>query len=163
MTKVFILLGSNLGDKYVLINKAINSLVLEAGQLITASDIFFSAPWGYDSDNQFYNAVIQMETHLNPENLLQKCIEIEQKLGRKQKEKPEYEDRSIDIDILFFGKQIINLPELVIPHPRMHLRKFTLLPLHQIAPNFIHPIFQKRVSQLLNECDDNSKVEMLIK
>jgi 2-amino-4-hydroxy-6-hydroxymethyldihydropteridine diphosphokinase len=163
MTKVFILLGSNLGDKFVLINKAINSLVLEAGELITASDIFFSAPWGYDSTNHFYNAVIQMETILNSEELLQKCIEIEQKLGRKQKEKPEYEDRSIDIDILFFGKQIINLPELVIPHPRMHLRKFTLLPLRQIAPDFIHPIFQKSVSQLLNECDDDSKVEMLSK
>lgn len=163
MTKVFILLGSNLGDKYVLINKAIKSLVLEAGQLITVSDIFFSAPWGYESENQFYNAVIQLETILNPEKLLQKCIEIEQKLGRELKEKPDYEDRNIDIDILFYGQQIINLPDLIIPHPRMHLRKFTLLPLHQIAPDFIHPIFQKSVSQLLNECDDDSKVEMLIK
>jgi 2-amino-4-hydroxy-6-hydroxymethyldihydropteridine diphosphokinase len=163
MTKVFILLGSNLGDKFVLINKAINSLVLEAGELITASDIFFSAPWGYDSTNHFYNAVIQMETNLNPDELLQKCIEIEQKLGRKEKEKPEYEDRIIDIDILFYGQQIIHLPDLTIPHPRMHLRKFTLLPLHQIAPDFIHPIFQKSISQLLNECEDDSKVEMLIK
>jgi len=163
MTKVFILLGSNLGDKFVLINKAINLLVLEAGELITASDIFFSAPWGYDSTNHFYNAVIQMETNLNPDELLQKCIEIEQKLGRKEKEKPEYEDRIIDIDILFYGQQIIHLPDLTIPHPRMHLRKFTLLPLRQIAPDFIHPIFQKSISQLLNECEDDSKVEMLIK
>ncbi|MEY4875951.1 MAG: 2-amino-4-hydroxy-6-hydroxymethyldihydropteridine diphosphokinase, partial [Bacteroidota bacterium] len=116
------------------------------------SSIYRTKAWGNENQNDFLNQCLIIETELSAESCLQKILLIEQNLGRKREEK--WGPRTIDIDILFFNSEIVDKPNLQIPHPYLHLRRFTLAPLHELIPDFIHPILKKNISELLLHCKD---------
>jgi len=115
-------------------------------------------PWGFESNDLFWNQVLEISTNLSPEEVLVQTQQIELELGRIRKP-DQYDSRLIDIDILFYGDQIISLENLIVPHPRIQERKFALVPLCEIASELIHPVFQKSIRQLLEECADKLNVE----
>ena len=142
----YLSLGSNLGDKNRHLNDAILLLAKRVGKLRTVSSFRTTEPWGYKSDNTFVNAVILVQSTLSPMELLAATQQIEIDMGRQQKTVNSYSDRIIDIDILLYNNEIIDLPELKIPHPLILERDFVLLPLTEIAPDLIHPVTLKRFS-----------------
>jgi len=153
MATIYLLLGGNLGDKERIFSEARISLIDRVGEIRLQSAVYETEPWGFESPDLFWNQVLEISTSLPPEEVLAQTQMIEQELGRIRKE-PQYSSRVIDIDILFYGNQIINQENLVIPHPRIQERKFTLVPLCEIAPNYIHPVFQKSIRQLFGESTD---------
>lgn len=156
--KAFILLGGNIGDVLNYFQKSIES-ISKNSTIVKQSSIVQSKAWGFESDDLFLNQVIEIDTQLTPEELLQNLHLIEQKLGRKRISNA-YSDRTIDLDILYYGEAIIDNNALTIPHPRLHLRRFTLVPLAEIAPNYIHPILLQSNKQLLAVCQDDAIVEL---
>lgn len=159
--KIIILLGGNLGDSRSFFKKALLHFEEKGYQLIKHSSLFRSEAWGYDSKNSYLNQVLILEKEEILQNILADCLDIEKQLGRVRNVKQTYTDRPIDIDILYVDDQIITSPELILPHPRLHLRRFTLAPLAEILPDFIHPILQKDHKSLLLLCEDLSKVEAI--
>ena len=155
--KLYILLGGNLGDKRKVFSETQNKLNGLVGKITAQSAIYETEPWGFESADIFWNQVLEISTRLFPEEVLFQTQQIELELGRIRKS-DQYDSRIIDIDILFFGEQIIHLENLIIPHPRLQGRKFALVPLCEIAPKLIHPVFQKSIQQLLDECPDKLKV-----
>jgi len=149
MALVYLSLGTNLGDKEQNLNNAIVQLSKQVGDVLKQSAFFASEPWGFDSKNEFLNAVILINTSLSPVELLKKTQEIETGLGRKTKSTVGYSDRLIDIDILFYDNLIIDEAELKIPHPFIAERDFVLIPLSEIAPELIHPVSGKSISELI--------------
>jgi len=158
MIKLYILLGGNLGDKQLIFSEARAMLSQQVGTITNQSAIYETEPWGFESTDIFWNQAIEMSTDLSPEEVLQQTKQIEQALGRIRKAN-QYDSRTIDIDILFYGDQIIELKNLIVPHPRIQERKFALAPLSEINPKLIHPVFLKNIQQLLEECTDPLKVE----
>jgi 2-amino-4-hydroxy-6-hydroxymethyldihydropteridine diphosphokinase len=159
MASVYLGLGSNLGERLDHIRLAsahINGLI---GRISTASGIYETEPWGYESKNAFLNQVIMVDSDLLPQQVMQAIGAIEQKMGRSG-EAGKYTDRIIDIDLLFYDDHIIFTCALNIPHPRIAGRKFVLKPLAEIAADMIHPVLNKSISQLLAECEDNGRVEL---
>ncbi len=158
MIKLYLLLGGNLGDKKKIFYEARTALKNQVGKITAQSDIYETEPWGFESADLFWNQILEIATNLSPEEVLRQTQQIEIELGRIRK-LSQYSSRIIDIDILFYGEEIIQLPNLVIPHPRVQERKFALVPLNEIAPDLKHPVFQKTISQLLTECTDQLRVE----
>jgi 2-amino-4-hydroxy-6-hydroxymethyldihydropteridine diphosphokinase len=152
-----LLLGSNVGKKAQNLKIAKNLIEQEAGHLIRLSSVYRTEPWGNSSQDLFYNQVLLVETDLLPSSLLEKILSIEMQMGRIRDQK--WGPRLIDIDILDYNGQIIQNSELIVPHPFMHERMFTLIPLKEIASEWKHPVFHKTVSQLIQECKDTNKVE----
>jgi 2-amino-4-hydroxy-6-hydroxymethyldihydropteridine diphosphokinase len=157
MNTVFLLTGSNLGDSIRHIYSAADSIDNTLGRVLKKSHIYRSESWGYKSSKVFYNQCIELETKFSPQAILEKVLKVEMDMGRVRIGKG-YSDREIDIDILFFGEEIIEDEELYIPHPRMHLRRFALVPMAEIALDFIHPVLKKSISELLTICQDKSLV-----
>jgi 2-amino-4-hydroxy-6-hydroxymethyldihydropteridine diphosphokinase len=131
----------------------------EIGNLIAKSKIYETAPWGKTTQPHFLNQALEIESLLSPKELLVKVKSIEQALGRTRLEK--WGERSIDIDIIYFGDKVIDSSDLVIPHLHLTERKFVLVPLAEISPEFIHPILQKTNTELLKECNDILDVRRL--
>jgi 2-amino-4-hydroxy-6-hydroxymethyldihydropteridine diphosphokinase len=156
---VYLLLGSKLGDRQQNLMYAKQEISREIGPIITGSAIYKTAAWGNVKQPDFYNQVIQVKCGLNPQELLTKILEIEKGAGRERKER--WGARTLDIDILFYEDLIMESESLKIPHPEIQNRKFTLLPLAEIAGEFIHPITKKTISQLLAESRDNLSVEKI--
>lgn len=149
MSLTYLSLGSNLGDKRGNIEKALALITERVGDVLALSDFYETQSWGYVSQNRYMNAVVGVETTLKPEELLFVTQEIERKTGRTQKTVGgAYHDRLIDIDILLYDNLILQTPQLTIPHPLMHQRKFVLQPLSQIAPVLMHPVFGKTIAEL---------------
>ena len=141
MAIVYLSLGSNKDDRIGYIQQANLQLgAIDGVEIIRTSAFYESEPWNMKSDNWFVNAVVELKTTLTPHQLLEQCQRIEKQLGRKPSKPGEYEDRTIDIDILFYKKEIINEPDLIIPHKYLHLRAFTLVPLLELIPDFEHPV-----------------------
>lgn len=141
MTTVYIGLGSNKGNKRRNLIVASALLAERAGDISALSGFYETAPYGFVSDEFFLNAALQLETDLSPQELLRLTQEIEKELGRTQKsQNQQYEDRTIDIDLLFYGDLVLNTEELVLPHPQLHERLFVLEPLSEIAPDLVHPL-----------------------
>ena len=150
--ELFLGLGTNTGEREKNMTEAIERLSLRFGIPIAQSEVIESEAWGYDSPNKYLNGVILFRTSLPPTEILNITEEIERELGRKQKTlNGNYCDRPIDIDILFYGNECIDTPRLTIPHRLLHKRLFVLEPLAGIAPQFIHPILEKSIGQLLDE------------
>lgn len=124
-------------------------LAERVGDVLALSGFYETEPWGFQSDNTFLNAALRLETTLSPLELLKATQQIELEMGRTQKSNGAYHDRIIDIDILLYDDLILQTPELTLPHPLMHERPFVMEPLAEIAPNVIHPVFNKSVISLM--------------
>lgn len=160
MIKLYLLLGGNLGNKQQVFAEARTRLEKQVGIISAQSAIYETEPWGFESEDLFWNQALELKTTLSPEEVLKQTQLIELELGRIRKEK-QYDSRIIDIDILFFGDQIIKTANLTVPHPRIQERKFALVPLCEIAADFIHPLFRKSIRELLDECPDQLKVKRI--
>jgi 2-amino-4-hydroxy-6-hydroxymethyldihydropteridine diphosphokinase len=157
MIKLYILLGGNLGDKQKVFSDARARLNQQVGTITNQSAIYETEPWGFESDDIFWNQVLEILTSFSPEEVLQQTQQIERALGRIRKTN-QYDSRIIDIDILFYGDHIIQTENLIVPHPRVQERRFALAPLNEIASELIHPVMKKSIRQLLEECSDSLKV-----
>jgi len=157
-----LLLGSNLGKRSWNLHQARELIAESIGSIEAVSSIYETAPWGYDSQNGFLNQCITLWSEMDPCGILDSIHLIEAKLGR-QGRSPEYTDRQIDIDILFYGDMVLSLPDLQIPHSKIQDRRFSLVPLAEILPDFEHPILRKKISTLLSECMDKGKVKRIEK
>jgi len=147
---VYIALGSNLGNRLANLKNAIANFTPQM-EVQMKSPVYETPPWGYVEQPPFLNQVVMVETYLDPENLLRHLKRLEMVLGRE----PNFQNgpRLIDLDILFYDDLVLDTPPLVIPHPRMAQRAFVLVPLNDIAPDFIHPVMGKPVSELLLDVD----------
>jgi len=153
-----LLLGSNLGDRQKNIFSALNQIFRVCGKIKKESSLYESEPWGFSEAENFYNIAILLETGFSASDLLYKILNIEKKLGRIRDKSNGYTSRIIDIDILFYNNAIINEHNLVIPHPLIQQRRFALLPVSEIIPKWIHPIFNLTAEELLINCPDKSRV-----
>ena len=156
INKVFLSLGSNIGDRIHNLSLARSKVFNEVGKSIINSKIYESEPWGYKFQASFLNQVIIIETYLSSKEVLEQILNIEKKLGRIRKGR--WGSRNIDIDILFYNDEIINLSNLIIPHPLIQNRNFILIPLNEIAKNYVHPQINKTISQLLKLSKDKLNV-----
>ena len=160
LKEAYIGLGTNLGNREENLSKAIAMIGEEIGEVVSCSSVYQTEPWGFQSENEFLNAVIKVRTGLKPSGLFGRILMIEALLGRLREGKG-YSSRIIDIDILLYGGEIINNKNLQIPHPRIQDRKFVLVPLCEIAPALVHPVLKKTFAGLLEECDDESIVKRI--
>ena len=152
MSKVYLSIGSNKGNRSVLINKAIDEIEKKVGIIISRSSIYQSKSWGFDS-NDFYNLCLLIDTDIVPKSLLINLKKIEKSMGREDVD-GSYSDRFIDIDILFYDNIITDSEDLKIPHPKIEIRKFVLVPMLEIADDYVHPILNKTIKELYNDCSD---------
>jgi 2-amino-4-hydroxy-6-hydroxymethyldihydropteridine diphosphokinase len=161
MSIVYLLLGSNLGNRQEYLYKAAQYIQDNTGSVRELSSVYESPSWGFKHPSAFLNQAIALSTELSPVELLGILKNIELALGRTRPDKGNgYEARTIDIDIIFYDDIIYNDNQLSIPHPQTHNRRFVLLPLQELIPDFIHPVLQKTINQLLDSCKDDGKVEI---
>ena len=161
MEKVFIALGGNVGNVCETFNLAKKKLKESIGSIIKQSSLYKTEPWGNKEQDYFLNQVLITETNVTVNEVLKQLLFIEKNLGRTREKDNQYAPRAIDIDLLFYGREIINTEDLIVPHPRLHLRNFVLTPLMEIAPDFVHPLFNKKIKTLCKLGNDNSVVEKL--
>lgn len=154
---VYLLLGTNLGNRTVLLSRALEEITREIGPISQASSIYETAAWGNQNQPNYLNEVVRIATSLQPHRLLEITNAIERKLGRERVVK--WEARPIDIDILLYGDQIIDMPNLQVPHPHLPNRRFALVPLQEIAPAVIHPVTNKTITELLGDTPDRLSVQ----
>ena len=154
--ETYLLLGTNLGNKLNNLNNAREQINKSIGKINKLSRIYETAAWGNHDQPAFYNQVIQINTRLSPFDLLNELHRIELNLGRVRHEK--WGERIIDIDILYYAEQVIESEQLTIPHPQIQHRKFTLLPLSEVAPDLVHPVLGKTNLVLLEDCLDDLSV-----
>lgn len=152
MVNVFFLLGSNLGDRQGFLQQAIAAVQQHVGAIMKKSSVYETQAWGKTTEPDYLNQVLMVQTTLSPHVVLQKILDIELTLGRERLEK--WGARTIDIDILFYDNLIMDDPDLVIPHPELQNRRFTLEPLAEIAPGFVHPVLKVNMLQLKFELKD---------
>jgi 2-amino-4-hydroxy-6-hydroxymethyldihydropteridine diphosphokinase len=160
MKQVYLLLGSNEGNRGENIAAAKRLIDARCGQVLMRSLFYETEAWGMKEQSPFLNQALMIVTALEPLSLLSTLKEIEKEVGRIETTK--WGPRIIDIDILFYGEEIHRHAELIIPHPYLHERRFTLVPLNEIAPDFIHPVFKKTVNELLKDCPDQGEVKKLL-
>jgi len=156
--RAYLLLGSNISPRNDFLNSAKKLIEREIGAVEVCSSIYESEPWGFEAESSFLNEVLTVDTILSASDLLNEIQKIEKRLGRIRKSDVRYTSRTIDIDILFFDDAVISIPGLTIPHAQIPKRRFTLMPLAEIAPDLKHPVLHKSCRQLLEECKDCGKV-----
>jgi|SRR5580700_1385656 2-amino-4-hydroxy-6-hydroxymethyldihydropteridine diphosphokinase len=152
---VYIALGSNLGDRAGMLERAIAAMNSAGISVVRQSSLYVTEPVGAPGQGWFLNAVVEAETLLLPLQLLHALLKIERELGRRRL--TPHGPRAIDLDILFYGSSVIRSRELEVPHPRLTERRFVLIPLAQLAPDFRHPVLHKSINQLLAETPDRSE------
>lgn len=157
MQTAYLLLGSNLGDKKNNLLKAIDFINGHVAPVTGVSSMYQTAPWGFSSEQDFLNQALEIKASVSPEELLARLLEMELRFGRVREPGAGYQARTLDADILFYSDLVISGETLVLPHPRMHLRRFALMPMCELAPDFLHPVLNKSMAHLLAECEDNLK------
>ena len=156
---VFLLLGTNMGDRRKNLADALWAIEARAGTIRKRSGIYETDPWGKSDQSSFYNQVVQIATFLGPADLLDQLLSIEHTMGRLRNEK--WGERIIDIDILFYGDEIVESDDITIPHPQLPHRRFALIPLSEIADDFIHPKMFQTVHELVKNCTDILEVKKI--
>lgn len=157
--EAFVLLGSNMGHREHALHQALTLLAGVLGQPAQISDMYASGSWGYNGQ-EYLNQLVVFTTTEHPLKLLHILLEIEKSMGRQRKPGSGYTDRVIDIDLLYLGNMVYNTPELILPHPRLHLRRFALLPLVHLAPEMVHPCLGKTHLELLSALEDEITVRL---
>lgn len=155
MAIVYLCLGSNSGDRLKLIEQAVSLMNLaENMKIIRTSALYETEPWGVKNQNWFLNMAVELKTNIPPQDLLVKLQNIEKTLGRNRVKETRWGERPIDIDIIFYGEEILDTDFLTIPHKLMHKRAFVLIPLLELIPDFVHPILKKSLSQIYDELEE---------
>jgi 2-amino-4-hydroxy-6-hydroxymethyldihydropteridine diphosphokinase len=157
MNKAYLLTGGNVGNRKENLKTARDLITIHCGSIINASSVYETAAWGNTDQPVFLNQALEVHTSLNAKQLIRHILKVEKIMGRTRKEK--YDPRIIDIDILLFNNEQHHIPFLKLPHPEMQNRRFALLPLVEIAPEAIHPVLKKTITQLLKECPDKLEVK----
>jgi 2-amino-4-hydroxy-6-hydroxymethyldihydropteridine diphosphokinase len=160
MASVLLLSGSNMGNRARNLADAVTQLARIGVKVSNLSGIYETEPWGDIPQETFYNQAILAETPLKPADLMLKILALEYSLGRIRGSE-QYGPRTIDIDVIFYNDLVLNLPEIVVPHPRLHLRRFVLQPACEIAAEWEHPVLRKTLAQLLENCPDTGKVRLV--
>ena len=148
MAIAYLGLGTNIGNKRRNMITAAALLAERVGDVLALSGFYETEPWGFESENFFLNAAVKLKTSFSPLELLQITQQIEKELGRAEKSNGVYHDRIIDIDILLYDNEVLQIPGLTLPHPLMHERKFVMDPLSEIAPFVVHPVLKERIIEL---------------
>ena len=159
MNKLYLLLGSNMGNSKQKLAEATKHIAKDVGKILRSSHLYQTAAWGKTDQPDFLNQVIVVETKLSAQQTIISILAIEKKMGRVRIEKNA--PRIIDIDILFFNKDIINEKDLIVPHPQLQNRRFVLVPLNELSPRFIHPVSKKTIHYLLRVCPDKLPVNKI--
>ncbi len=162
MKPVLFSLGSNLGDREFNLVRALNLLEKHIGEMSLMSMIYETEPWGFSAENNFYNACALFETDLKPFEILNVIKSVEEEMGRVRLNTPGYDSRIIDIDIIFYSDFVFYSDQLQIPHPLMHKRNFVLIPLLDIAPFYVHPLFNRTVYDLSLMSEDTTSVLKIV-
>ena len=157
MNIVFLQLGSNLGERESLLQDAIIAIEGRIGQVVEKSKVYESTPWRVEGQENYLNQIVKVKTELLADDILSTVLDIEKELGRIRLEK--WGERLIDIDIIFYNDSIIETAQLCVPHKHMHERMFVLTPMHNIAPEMVHPKYNKTVAELLQICKDTELVK----
>lgn len=152
-------MGSNLNDRLGQLQIAERYIHAGAGKIVEQSSVYETSAWGKTDQPDFLNKVLGIDTMLTPTELLDKLLDIEQKMGRERKER--WDARTIDLDILFYDTLVYTDARLIIPHPGIAHRKFTLVPLAEVIPSFVHPVFNKSLKELLEVCEDPGAVKKI--
>lgn len=156
---VVLLIGGNQGDRMNLILRSLSLIAQRIGSIAQISTIYETEPWGFESDRNFLNQALVVDTDLTAHEVLREALAIEKELGRERPaDKKGYSSRPMDIDLIFFNSAIVDTTDLTLPHPRMHLRRFVLEPLVEIIPDYIHPRKRKTIRQLHQDCPDHSAI-----
>lgn len=149
--EALLLLGGNIGDARAMLDRAEAMIIEQTGTVLSRSRDHWTEPWGFQDERLFLNRALVVRTGLSPQGLLEQCLAIERQLGRTRTGGQRYSARTIDIDLLLCGDQVISSPDLTVPHPRMHERAFALAPAADVAPSWSHPILHRTVLNLLND------------
>ena len=157
MPDIYLILGSNLGDRMKNLQRATELISKDVGKIINKSSVYETEPWGFNHRLNFLNQVLKIITSLKPEEILEVIIKIEKSFGRKRNNN-KYSAREIDIDILFYNNKVIKSDKLIIPHPKIQERMFVLVPMTELEPDLIHPELKVAINQLKNECRDTKWV-----
>jgi 2-amino-4-hydroxy-6-hydroxymethyldihydropteridine diphosphokinase len=160
MKTAYLGLGSDLGDRSASLRSSLRLIRENLGRILACSSVYETEPWGFSSNTRFLNMAIELETDLNPQGLLGRIMMVEAMLGRLREGKT-YRSRVIDIDILFYDELCFSQADLTIPHPRLHERRFVLVPMSELAPGLIHPKLKMTISELLQSCSDACRVTLL--
>ena len=162
MHKVFLGIGGNIGNKQQNFTKVEDLIEKRLGKILLKSSVYETPPWGFNAEENFWNQVLLIETKFLAEELLWRTKEIEDQFYRQERD-VRYSSREMDIDMLYYDDIFMETDKLILPHPRLHQRKFVLVPLVEIAPDFKHPLFRLTSMQMLENCKDESiikKVEL---
>jgi 2-amino-4-hydroxy-6-hydroxymethyldihydropteridine diphosphokinase len=157
MAIVYILLGSNLNNKISQLNTALQNIIAQGLNVKACSSVYQTKAWGNTNQDDFLNVVLKAQTNLNASDLLETLLNIELQMGRIRGQE-KWMPRLIDIDILYYEEEIIQLPNLILPHLYIQQRRFTLIPLNEVAPHYVHPILKLTNAKLLELCEDESDV-----
>lgn len=151
MAEITLLLGANRGEPHATFARATTLIEDRIGRILASSRDHWTEPWGFQDDRLFLNRAILLESDLAPTRVMEKLLEIEMELGRERTSSDGYSSRTIDLDILFIGEQVIEQPGLSVPHPRVHERTFALAPAADIIPDLVHPVLKRMVIDLLDQ------------
>lgn len=157
MAITYLILGSNMNNRELYISNANEYIKENIGVVLKYSHLYETEPWGFDDESFFLNQVLKIETKLLPNQILEKINTLEAQMGRVRTN-VRYSARPIDVDILFYDNDIMDEPQLTIPHKEIANRRFVLVPLVDIAEDYVHPVLGKTIANLLLACKDNSKV-----
>ena len=155
-----LLLGGNQGDRKKLLSEAVQLISERVGEVRLRSSLYETEPWGFEAEQKFINQAVVVATKLTALEVLRRVLAIEKELGRVREGKG-YSSRTMDIDVMFYGSDTYETSDLIVPHPRLHLRRFVLVPLCEIISDFVHPKFGKTLSELLETCPDKGEVVRL--